>query len=220
MLNSLTIDGRSCEDTAWSALYTRHQHEKTVAQTLSIKGFEVFLPLYNSMRRWKDRNKVLSLPLFPCYLFVRGGATRRLQILTTPGVHMMICSGDHVAVVPEEEIEAIRRAVDGPYRIEPHPFLKCGERVRIKRGTLEGVEGILVRKKNLCRLILSVDMLAQSVAVEIDASAVEPVDTRSMAEALQKPAVTADGRPYRIATPWQVYETTKKAFAGLRQESL
>lgn len=220
MFNSLSIDVRSYEDTAWCALYTRHQHEKSVAQMLSIKGFEVFLPLYDSMRRWKDRNKMLSLPLFPCYVFVRGGIMRRLQVLTTPGVHMMICSGDHVAVVPEEEIEAIRRAVEGPYRIEPHPFLKCGERVRIKRGTLEGVEGILVRKKNLCRLILSVEMLAQSVAVEIDASAVEPVQTRSMADVFRKPAVAADGRPHRTATPWQVNDTAKRAFEVRRQVSL
>jgi transcription antitermination factor NusG len=160
---------------AWWALYTRHQHEKVVAEMLSVKGFEVFLPLYESTRRWKDRRKVLSLPLFPCYLFVRGGLDRRLQVVTTPGVHMVLYHGDQVAVVPEEEIEAIQRAVAGPYRVEPHPFLKCGARVRVARGALEGVEGILIRKKNLCRLVLSVAMLSQSVAVEVNAWDVEPV---------------------------------------------
>jgi transcription antitermination factor NusG len=171
-------------DSAWCALYTRHQHEKTVADMLSAKGFEVFLPLYESMRRWKDRNKMLSLPLFPCYVFVRGGLHRRLQVVSTPGVHMILCNGNRVAIIPEAEIDAIRRTVEGPHRVEPHPFLKCGERVRVKRGSLEGVEGVLVRKKNLYRLVLSVDMLAQSVGVEIDAADVEPVTAPGLAVAI------------------------------------
>jgi transcription antitermination factor NusG len=161
------------EDSAWWALYTRHQHEKTVAEILSAKGFEVFLPLYESMRRWKDRTKQLSLPLFPGYVFVRGELDRRLQIITTPGVHMILSRGDKLAIIPEAEIQAIRMAVEGPNKVEPHPFLECGQRVRVKQGPLEGVEGILVRKKNLYRLVLSVDMLAQSTAVEIDAADVE-----------------------------------------------
>jgi transcription antitermination factor NusG len=165
----------SCGDQTWWALYTRHQHEKTVAEMLSTKGFDVFLPLYESMRRWKDRNKLISLPLFPCYVFVRGGAERKLQVVTTPGVHMILYHGERVATIPEEQIAAIRTAVDGRYRVEPHPFLQCGQRVRVLRGSLEGVEGILARKKNMCRLILSVEMLAQSVAVEVNASDVEPV---------------------------------------------
>jgi transcription antitermination factor NusG len=169
------IDISSCEDQPWWALYTRHQHEKTVADMLATKGFEVFLPLYDSMRRWKDRKKMLSLPLFPCYVFVRGSLERKLQVVTTPGVHMILYRGEQLAVIPEPEIQAIRSAVEGSFRVEPHPFLKCGDRVRVIRGSLEGVEGILTRKKNLFRLVLSVSMLAQSVAVEIDASDVEPV---------------------------------------------
>ena len=164
----------------WCAVYTRHQHEKTIAEILKAKGLEVFLPLYESTRRWKDRQKVLSLPLFPCYVFVRGAQERRLQVLTTPGVHMMISRGEKVATIPEEEIEAIRRTIDGQLSVEPHPFLRCGERVRVIRGSLEGVEGILTRKKNLYRLVLSVDMLAQAVSVEIDALDVVPVVQRSV----------------------------------------
>lgn len=183
MLIQQDIDPAMCEGSAWWALYTRHQHEKTVAEMLSAKGLEVFLPLYVTRRRWKDRNKVLSLPLFPGYLFVQGGPDRRLQVLTTPGIHMILCNGDHPAIIPELEIEAIRRAVEGSYRIEPHPFLKCGDRVRVKRGALEGVEGVLVRKKNMCRLVLSVDLLERSVAVEIDASDVEPVRVSNAAAA-------------------------------------
>jgi len=147
---------------------------------LESKGFEVFLPLYDSTRKWKDRRKVLSLPLFPCYVFVRGAIERRLPILTTPGVHMIISRGERVATIPEAEVDAIRRTVQGHFRVEPHPFLRCGERVRVVRGSLEGVEGVLTRKKNLYRLVLSVEMLAQSVAVEIDALDVVPVVERNV----------------------------------------
>jgi transcription antitermination factor NusG len=174
MATALGMDAAMQDEAAWWALYTRHQHEKTVADMLSAKGFEVFLPLYESMRRWKDRNKLLSLPLFPCYVFVRGALDRKLQVVSTPGVHMILYRGEQVALIPEAEIEAIRTTVEGPFHVEPHPYLKCGERVRVTRGSLEGVEGVLVRKKNLYRLVLSVDMLAQSVAVEINASDVEP----------------------------------------------
>jgi transcription antitermination factor NusG len=173
------IGVRECP--AWWVLYTRHQHEKAVADVLTNKGFEVFLPRYDSVRRWRDRNKVLSLPLFPCYVFVHGGMERRLQVVTTPGVHMILFHGEQVATVPETEIEAIRRAVEGPFRVEPHPFLKCGDRVRVTRGSLEGVEGILIRKKNLYRLILSVDMMAQSVAVEINATDIEAIQPQNFA---------------------------------------
>jgi transcription antitermination factor NusG len=163
-------------DQPWWAIYTRHQHEKTVADMLSTKGFHVFLPLYDSIRRWKDRKILLSLPLFPSYVFVKGGSERKLQIVSTPGVHMMLYRGDKIATIPEEQIAVIRTMVEGRFQVEPHPFLQCGQRVRVLRGALEGVEGILTRKKNLFRLVLSVDMLAQSVAMEVNAADVEPVD--------------------------------------------
>lgn len=163
---------------SWWAIYTRHQHEKAVADTLSAKKFEVFLPLYESMRCWKDRKKLISLPLFPCYVFVKGVLDRKLQVVTTPGVHMILHRGERVATIPDAEIEAIRKAVEGRYRLEPHPFLKCGERVRVIRGALEGVEGVLLRKKNWHRLVLSVEMLAQSVAVEVNSTDVEPSETQ------------------------------------------
>jgi len=189
------------EKGAWCAVYTRHQHEKTVSEVLESKGFEVFLPLYESTRRWKDRRKVLTLPLFPCYVFVRGAIERRLPVLTTPGVHMIINRGERIATVPEEEIDAIRRTVESQFRVEPHPFLRCGERVRVVRGSLEGVEGVLIRKKNLYRLVLSVDMLAQSVAVEIDALDVVPVqrslvalypEERHQVDSLQRTSLAGD----------------------------
>ena len=184
-MNNLRKTDEEVENSSsWWAVYTRHQHEKAVAQVLSTKGFEVFLPLYDSVRRWKDRSKTLSLPLFPCYVFVRGGMNRRLQVVTTPGIHTILYSGERLAFIPNDEIDSIRRAVNSPTRVEPHPFLRCGEKVRVTRGSLEGVVGVLVRKKNVFRLVLSVEMLAQSVAVEIDAADVTPVAPQGLAPVL------------------------------------
>lgn len=159
----------------WWVIYTRHQHEKTVADALEDKGFEVFLPLYQSVRRWKDRQKVLDLPLFPSYVFVHGGLDRRFQVLSTAGVYMTLTQGGAIALVPNSEMFALQKLVEGDAPIEPHPYLKCGERVRVTRGAMTGVEGLLVRKKNMYRLVLSVEMVAQSVSVEVDAADVEPI---------------------------------------------
>jgi transcription antitermination factor NusG len=192
MNNLRQIDEEVENSSSWWAVYTRHQHEKAVAQVLSTKGFEVFLPLYDSVRRWKDRSKTLSLPLFPCYVFVRGGMNRRLQVVTTPGIHTILYSGERLAFIPNDEIDSIRRAVNSPTRVEPHPFLRCGEMVRVTRGSLEGVVGVLVRKKSLFRLVLSVEMLAQSVSVEIDAADVEPVKGKGLTGVVPR-AETAGG---------------------------
>jgi len=201
MVTEQVVGVSGYDESAWWALYTRHQHEKTVADMLAAKGFEVFLPLYESMRRWKDRQKMLSLPLFPCYVFVRGGLNRRLQVVTTPGVHMVLSHGERVALIPETEIDAIRKTLEGPFRVEPHPFLKCGERVRVIRGTLEGVEGILVRKKNQTRLVLSVAMVAQSVAVEIDAADVVPVTSRDSSRVISVGQPAEAARAQRVLSP-------------------
>ena len=163
---------------AWHALHTRYQHEKVVAALLALQAFETFLPLYTAVHRWKDRTKRLSLPLFPCYVFLRGGVDRRLQILKTPGVHAIVESAGCPGVIPEPEIAAIRRAVENSLRIKPHPFLETGDWVRIKSGPLVGLEGILVRNQDQLRLVLSVEMLGRSVAVEVDAYIVERVSKR------------------------------------------
>jgi transcription antitermination factor NusG len=165
----------SALDGGWHALYTRHQYEKLVAQALSRKGFEVFLPQYRAIHQWKDRRKELLLPLFPNYIFIQGGLDRMLNILTTPGVHTLVAWGGRPADIPKEEIDAVRRLVESPLQIDPHPFLKCGDWVRIKSGPLDGIQGILVRKKSAYRLVLSVEMLAQSASVEVDISTVERV---------------------------------------------
>jgi transcription antitermination factor NusG len=163
-------------DSPWYALYTRHQHEKMVDQILTNKGFNTFLPLYATTHNWKDRTKALSLPLFPCYVFLKGGIERRLQILTTPGIYGLVSSAGQPAAIPDIEIEAIRRVVESGTRVEAHPFLKCGNWVRVKCGPLTGIEGILVRKKNISRLVLSVEILGTAASIEVAAFQVEAVN--------------------------------------------
>jgi transcription antitermination factor NusG len=163
----------------WNAVYTRHQHEKLAAESLVGNGFEVFLPTYNVIRKWTDRTKQLSLPLFPCYVFVRGDFERRWQILRTPGVHFLVMFGGRPAPIPDLEMDAIRKAVESRLRVEPHPFLRCGDWVRVTSGPLADVEGILVRKRSSYRLILSANLLGKSIAVEIDAFSVKPLPHRS-----------------------------------------
>lgn len=163
----------------WYALYTRHQHEKIVARVLGSKGIEVFLPLYTAVHRWKDRDKKLSLPLFPCYVFFQNPSERWQSILTTPGVHSIVGVAKRPATIPFLEIEAIKSVVGSCLKLEPHPFLHCGDRVRLTAGPLEGLEGLLVRKKSTWKLVVSVEMLQRSIAVEVDASMVQPTGVRS-----------------------------------------
>jgi transcription antitermination factor NusG len=158
---------------SWYALYTKHQHEKVVARNLTGKGFETFVPLYESARNWKDRVQLVEVPLFPCYVFFKGALDRRLDIVKTPGIYYLVSHAGQPAAIPGAEIEGIRHAVGSGARLEPHPFLKCGDRVRVKCGPLAGIEGILVRKKSVSRLVLSVEMLGKSAAVEIDVFLVE-----------------------------------------------
>ncbi len=159
----------------WHALFTRHQHEKYVALALSNKNHEVYLPLYRSIRRWQDRDKHLWLPMFPGYVFIRGGLERQLQILTTPGVLHIVGWGGRPAIVPEAQLDAVRRIIDSRVMVETLPYLKCGDFVRVKSGPLAGLEGILSRKKGAARLVISMEMLGRSAAVEIDLLNVEKI---------------------------------------------
>jgi transcription antitermination factor NusG len=169
------VEVQSAEDQkdAWYAIYTKHQHERAAAEVLVRKGFKILLPQYRSVHRWKDRNKTVLLPLFPCYLFVQTDLGRKLDILRTPGVFWLVESGGCACPVPENDIEGISKIIQGPARIAPHPFLKSGERVRIRRGALEGIEGILIKLKNQYRVVLSVELLRKAVAVEIDLADVQ-----------------------------------------------
>jgi transcription antitermination factor NusG len=181
----------------WYAVYTRHQHEKVVAGVLAHKGIEVFLPLYTERSRWADRMKVLQRPLFPCYVFLHTDLTHRLAILQTAGVHFLVGGSSGPTPIPKEEIGAIRHAIESRLLVEPYPFLSVGDWVRVKAGPLAGIEGILVRKKDAERLILSVEMLQKSVAVELDGYLVERIDRRNSSR--NTPAVRASQTSTRMA---------------------
>ena len=159
----------------WFAVYTRHRHEKAVAHHLDMLGFEVFLPLRFDAHQWTDRRKIIAMPLFPSYVFLSGDLKRRFDILNVPGVCLLVCSDGKPAKIPESELNAVRRIVNSLVLVEPHPFLRCGERVRVHTGPLTGIEGIVIRKKDSLRLVLSVEMLGRSVAVDVDEAHVEPV---------------------------------------------
>jgi transcription antitermination factor NusG len=160
----------------WYAVYTTPRHEKHVAQLLAERDIETCLPLYRTVRQWKKSCPILlELPLFPCYLFVRVRRSARGSVLSMPGVLSIVGSPKEPWPLPHFEIEALRIGAQMG-KIQPHPYLKVGERVRVATGSMAGVEGILVRKKNQFRFVLTLDAIMRSVAVEVDANDLEPVD--------------------------------------------
>jgi transcription antitermination factor NusG len=169
-LSPLDDAGMGCtlSEPLWYAVYMNANHEKRVAEQLKHRYIEHLLPLYESIRRWKDRRVRLQMPLFPGYVFVRLALRDRLQVLQIPGVVDLVSFGGRPAPLREEEIHAIKICLDHGRRIEPHPYLQAGRRVQVKSGPLQGMEGIILRRKNGPRLILSFEHLMRSVAVEIE----------------------------------------------------
>jgi len=163
------------EEPRWYVAHTSANHEKRLTQQLLQRSVENFLPLYDTVRRWKDRRMKLQLPLFPGYVFVRLPLCDRLKVLQVPGVARLISFNGHPAALPDEEVDALRAGLATQLRVEPHPYLTVGRRVRVKCGPLEGVEGILIRKKNACRVVLSLDIIMRSASVEVDASDLERI---------------------------------------------
>jgi transcription antitermination factor NusG len=160
----------------WFAASTTPRHEKHVSELLVERQIEAFLPLYRKARQWKkSRPVVLELPLFPTYVFVRITRQARGAVLSLPGVHSIVGSSKDPWPIPDCDIEALRRGLQ-MHKVEPHPYLKVGERVRIKAGLMAGVQGILVRKKNEFRMVLTLDAIMRSVAVEVDANDLELID--------------------------------------------
>lgn len=158
----------------WYALYTFPRHEKRVAEQIEKREISCFLPLYRSVRKWKDRRKELELALFPGYVFVRVAIQDKLEVLKLPGVVRLLTFNGQPAALPDNELESLRRGLAGRVRMMPHPYLHVGRRVRLKSGPMAGLEGILRRRKEGLRLIVSVEILMRAVAVEVDEADVAP----------------------------------------------
>jgi transcription antitermination factor NusG len=169
----------------WFALRVKSRSEKIVATLARHKGFEEFLPLYQSRRRWSDRVKSVELPLFPGYVFCRANPEARLPILTIPGVMSFVGIGRVPAPIDDAEIAAIQRAIGAGLLAEPYPFLEIGHRVRVAEGPLRGMEGFLVDVRKEQRIVVSVTLLKRSVAVEIDRHWVRPVDPNGREVSIQ-----------------------------------
>ncbi len=159
----------------WFAVYTTPRHEKAVARQFAVRQIEAFLPLYRSVNRWKNGCRVnVAQPLFPNYVFVSLERHDYVRVLQTPGVLSLVGSRREPSPLPSSEIESLRAGL--PEReCEPHPYLVAGEKVRIHSGPLTGVVGVLVRKKNNLRVVLTINLIMQSVAVEIGSDEIEPV---------------------------------------------
>ncbi len=159
----------------WYAAYTCAKHEKRVAEQVAQRSVEYFLPLYDSVRRWKDRRVCLQMPLFPGYVFVRLALRDRLQVLQIPSVVRLVGFNGLPTPLPDDEIEVLRNGLIERLRAEPFPYVTVGRRVRIKSGPLAGLEGILLRKRGHLRLVMSLDLIQRSIVVDVDAADVIPV---------------------------------------------
>jgi transcription antitermination factor NusG len=165
------------ESPKWFAVYTTPRHEKAVARHFEFRRIESFLPLYMEMHRWKNDCRVnVEQPLFPGYIFARIGRRDSTQVLSVPGVLLIVGSGREPLALPDFEIEALRSGLH-LRKFEPHPYLVVGEKARIKSGSLAGMVGILARKKNSLRVVLTLELIMRSVAVEVDADELERVST-------------------------------------------
>lgn len=163
------------EQPNWYALYTCPRHEKCVAQQIEQRNISCFLPLYRSVRRWKDRRKELELALFPGYVFIHFALKDRLRVLQLPSAVRLVSFSGQPAVLPQVEIDALRDRLSRGGCLEPHPYLCAGRRVRVCGGPMQGLEGIVVRRKERCRVVFSLDLIMRSVAVEVDEIDLEPV---------------------------------------------
>ncbi len=159
----------------WYAAYTCANHEKRVAAELGVREVEHFLPLYSSVRRWKDRRVQLEMPLFPGYVFVRFALCDRLRVVQIPSVVRLVGFGGLPTALPDTEMEIMRSGFSDRLRAEPHPFLTVGRRVRITGGPFAGLEGILKRRKSNFRVVVSLELIQRSVAVDVAATDARPL---------------------------------------------
>jgi transcription antitermination factor NusG len=169
----------------WYAVFTAPRHEKRIEEHFRVRDIESFLPLSRTRRKWKDGSKgILQLPLFPNYIFARIGCGGRVPVLAIPGVISIVGGGRESMSVPDSYIHFLQEGLKQG-RIEPHPYLASGAKVRIRKGAMAGMEGILLRKKNDFRVVLTLDMIMKSVKVEIEIDDVEPVGRTTCSDAPQ-----------------------------------
>lgn len=164
----------------WYAVQTCSRHEKRVHTRLTEQGIDSFLPLYETRHRWKDRSVDVQLPLFPGYIFLHLDLTNRLSVLQTSGVVRFVGFGTTATPLPPEEIVSLRQGLSSALQPEPHPYLRLGQKARVKSGPLNGIEGVLLRKKNKDRFVISLDLIMRSVAVDISALDLEPIETPAL----------------------------------------
>jgi transcription antitermination factor NusG len=166
----------SPQSQAWFAAYTSPRHEKRVAQHLITREIEHFVPLYRTHRRWRDGSRVtLELPLFPNYVFVRIPMAERIRVLNVPGVLYIVEGiGKKPAILPEADINGLRAGLQQCHA-EPHPYLTVGERAIIRSGPFAGMKGVVVRTRAACRIVLSLDLIRKSIAVEVGVEDLEPL---------------------------------------------
>jgi transcription termination/antitermination protein NusG len=158
----------------WFAAHTRSRHEKVVSDQLRSRQIETFLPLYRTVRRWKNGDHAVELPLFPGYTFVRVAVDDRIRVLKIPGVVRLVSFNGKPAPIEEQELETLRRALAAGIQAAPHPYLTIGRRARITAGPLAGREGILVRRKGALRVVLSISLIQRSIQVDVAADSLEP----------------------------------------------
>ena len=163
----------------WYALHVKSRFEKYVTTQLEAKGYEAYLPTYTCRRKWSDRVKTRSLPLFPSYVFCRFDIHARLPVVIIPGVVAVLGAGKNPIPIEPSELSAIRQITGSHLFAQPHPYLAIGETVRVEAGPLQGLVGIILRTKGADRLVVSVSLLMRSVSVEIDRDSVSPVRERT-----------------------------------------
>jgi len=187
----------SVEQPYWFAIQTRSRHEKVVRDQLAAKSITHLLPLWRKRSIWKDRVKFVEIPLFSGYLFGHFALQDKVAVLETVGVARLVSINGAPVPIPDEQIVAVRTLMEHRLPCSPHPYLVEGMRVRIKCGLLAGTEGILIAKKQKHRLVISVDIINQAVAVEVDSAAIEPLEFRP--QQASKPAV-GSSPPCRTAS--------------------
>lgn len=161
----------------WYAVQTRSRHEKMVARQLEKQGFATFLPLTSQLRQWSDRRKLVELPLFPGYAFLRMvyEPEQRLRVLGTEGIVSFVGAHGQGMPIPDRQIEHIQTLLEAKVPFESYPFLKVGQRVRIRSGSLNGTEGILVGQESDRMLVISVELIQRSVSIRLQGYEVEPI---------------------------------------------